>query len=133
MLLGKALSGGFYPISAVLADDAVMLQIKPGEHGSTYGGNPMAAALAKKSLEVLVEEGMIDNSATLGSRMQYKLEELRSNKHVRDVRSRGLMGAIEFKEQERDIAWEFCLKLAAKGLLCKPTHWTTIRYELSQP
>ena len=95
-LIGKALSGGFYPVSAVLSDDAVLGVLKPGEHGSTFGGNPLGAAVARMALRVLVEEGMIENSAKLGA---YFLEELKGIKSdmVREVRGRGLMLAIEFK------------------------------------
>lgn len=113
VVLGKSLSGGFYPISVVLADDEVMLQIKPGEHGSTYGGNPLASALAIKAVEVMREEGMIENAAKMGVKLTAGLEELRKYPVIQDVRSRGLMGAIEFKKSaSKDIAWEFCIKLA---------------------
>lgn len=84
--------------------------------------------MAKKSLEVLIEEEMVENSALLGNRMQYLLEGLKSNPKIEAVRCRGLMGAIQFKDGNKDVAWELCLRLAAKGLLCKPTHATTIRY-----
>ena len=94
VLLGKALSGGFYPISAVLADDEIMLQIKPGEHGSTYGGNPLAASLCIKALEVLQEEKMIENANNLGKVMEKRLLALKKFNNVTQIRSRGLMGAI---------------------------------------
>lgn len=96
VLLGKALSGGFYPISAVLANDWIMNLIKPGEHGSTYGGNPLAASLCIKALEVLLEEKMIENSFKLGNLMNERLNALKKFPFVEAVRSRGLMGAIQF-------------------------------------
>ncbi|CAD8101298.1 unnamed protein product [Paramecium sonneborni] len=127
VLLGKALSGGFYPISAVLADDQIMLQIKPGEHGSTYGGNPLAASLCIKALEVLKEEKMIENAYTLGKIMEKRLNELKKFNNVTQIRNRGLMGAIQFQDGKGDVAWNFCLQLAKQGLLCKPTHKTIMR------
>ncbi|CAD8187126.1 unnamed protein product [Paramecium pentaurelia] len=127
VLLGKALSGGFYPISAVLADDQIMLQIKPGEHGSTYGGNPLAASLCIKALEVLQEEKMIENAYSLGKVMEKRLVQLKKYNNVTQIRSRGLMGAIQFQDGKGDVAWDFCLKLAKEGLLCKPTHKTIMR------
>ncbi|CAD8093840.1 unnamed protein product [Paramecium sonneborni] len=127
VLLGKALSGGFYPISAVLADDQIMLQIKPGEHGSTYGGNPLAASLCIKALEVLKEEKMIENAHNLGKVMEKRLNELKKFNNVTQIRNRGLMGAIQFQDGKGDVAWNFCLQLAKQGLLCKPTHKTIMR------
>eukprot|EP01017_Pseudomicrothorax_dubius_P051060 TRINITY_DN9759_c0_g1_i2.p1 TRINITY_DN9759_c0_g1~~TRINITY_DN9759_c0_g1_i2.p1 ORF type:complete len:419 (+),score=80.04 TRINITY_DN9759_c0_g1_i2:127-1383(+) len=129
LLLGKALSGGFLPVSATLANDNVMLNIKPGEHGSTYGGNPLAMVVAKRAVEVLIEEKMIENSARLG---QVMLDALKTFKYdfIKDVRGRGLFIALEMKEEAKNkiTAWDFCIKLKERGLLAKPTHETTIRF-----
>ncbi|XP_074597418.1 ornithine aminotransferase precursor [Brevipalpus obovatus] len=124
MTLGKALSGGFYPVSAVLANDDVMLVIKPGEHGSTYGGNPLAAKISITALQVLQEEGMIENAAEMGRLMRNLLENLPKNV-VKLVRGRGLMCAIQIQPQYD--AWDVCIKLKDAGLLAKPTHGDVIR------
>lgn len=124
-LVGKALSGGFYPISAVLSNKEVMDVLRPGEHGSTFGGNPLACAIARTALRVLVEEGMIENSATLG---HYFIDALRSlgNPKIKEVRGKGLMIGIEF-HPEVGGARQFSQKLMAEGLLCKETHDHIIR------
>jgi ornithine--oxo-acid transaminase len=124
-LVGKALSGGFYPISAVLSNSEVLSVIKPGEHGSTFGGNPLACAVARMALKVLVEEGMIENSATMGQYFLDGLKSLRSN-IIADVRGRGLMLAVEL-DPDAGGARPFCEKLRGEGLLCKDTHDHTIR------
>jgi ornithine--oxo-acid transaminase len=124
-LVGKALSGGFYPVSAVLSNIEVMDVLKPGEHGSTFGGNPLACATARMALRVLRDEGMIENAAAMGARMQAGLKSIGSQL-VREVRGRGLMLAIEL-HQEAGQARGYCKKLQALGLLCKDTHETTIR------
>jgi ornithine--oxo-acid transaminase len=124
-LIGKALSGGFYPVSAVLSNREVLGVLKPGEHGSTFGGNPLACAVAREALKVLVEEGMIENAAAQGDRLKCGLEDLRSNV-VRDVRGRGLMVAVEL-HPEAGGARAYCQALQGRGLLCKETHDHTIR------
>ncbi len=124
-LIGKALSGGFYPVSAVLSNKEVLGVLKPGEHGSTFGGNPLGCAVARMALKVLVEEGMIENAARQGERLLEGFRGLRSN-IVKDVRGRGLMIAVEL-HPEAGGAREYCQKLQAQGLLCKETHDHTIR------
>jgi len=124
-LIGKALSGGFYPVSAVLSNSEVLGVLKPGEHGSTFGGNPLACAIARAALKVLVEEGMIENAARQGERLLASLRQVASDK-VREVRGRGLMVAVEL-EPEAESARAVCERLQARGLLCKETHAHTIR------
>ena len=123
--VGKALSGGFYPVSGILADSALMNVFQPGDHGSTFGGNPLGAAVAREALRVLTEEGMIENSARLGA---YALERLRAiaSPHVREVRGRGLWIGIELHASAGG-ARRFCEQLAAEGILCKETHTHVIR------
>ena len=124
-LIGKALSGGFYPISAVLSNSEVLGVLKPGEHGSTFGGNPLACAIARAALHVLIEEGMIDNAARQGERLMAQLRRIASPA-VREVRGRGLMIAVEL-HPEAGGARAHCERLQARGLLCKETHEHTIR------
>ncbi len=124
--IGKALSGGFYPISAVLADRAVLGVLKPGEHGSTFGGNPLACAVGRESLRVLVEENMIDNAARMGEYFQDQLAEINSP-HVKEVRGRGLLIGVELKPSAGG-ARRFCEALQAKHILAKETHVNTIRF-----
>ncbi len=124
-LVGKALSGGFYPISAVLSTTEVLGVLKPGQHGSTFGGNPLACAVARTALRVLVEEGMIENAARQGDYFRRGLTDIRSNL-VREVRGRGLMMALEL-EPEAGGARRFCEALRRRGLLAKDTHGDTIR------
>ncbi|WP_064712576.1 ornithine--oxo-acid transaminase [Rhizobium bangladeshense] len=124
-LIGKALSGGFYPVSAVLSNSEVLGVLKPGQHGSTFGGNPLACAVARTALKVLVEEGMIENAAAMGDYLLEGLRSIRSN-IVRDVRGRGLMMAIEL-EPEAGGARQYCHVLKERGLLAKDTHDHTIR------
>ena len=124
-LLGKALSGGFYPVSAVLSNEEVLGVLKPGEHGSTFGGNPLAAAVARAALRVLVDEGMIENSAQLGSYFLERLGAIRSDK-IKDVRGRGLMLAVELKP-DAGPARAVVLALKDRGILAKDTHGSTIR------
>lgn len=126
LLLGKALSGGTFPVSAVLADDEVMLTIKPGEHGSTFGGSPLASAVAKRSLEVLVEEKMAENAATMGAVFRDGLKKINSP-YVSIIRGKGLMNAIVIKHQNHDAAWKLCEIFKENGLLAKPTHGDKIR------
>ncbi len=127
LILGKALSGGTLPISAVLADDIVMMQIKPGEHGSTYGGNPLACAVAMKSLEVLKSEKMAENAAAMGALLRAELEKLNSPL-IKLVRGRGLLNAIVIDHKDPEVSWELCLHLRDLGLLAKPTHGDKIRF-----
>ena len=124
-LIGKALSGGFYPVSAVLSNSEVLGVLKPGEHGSTFGGNPLACAIARAALKVLVEEGMIENAEKMGARFQAALKDLRSN-IVKEVRGRGLMIAVEL-QAEAGGARLYCEALKERGVLCKETHANTIR------
>ncbi|NEK35350.1 ornithine--oxo-acid transaminase [Rhizobium leguminosarum] len=124
-LIGKALSGGFYPVSAVLSNSEVLGVLKPGQHGSTFGGNPLACAVARAALKVLTEEGMIENAAVMGDYFLEGLRSIRSN-IVRDVRGRGLMMAIEL-EPEAGGARQYCHALKERGLLAKDTHDHTIR------
>ncbi len=124
-LIGKALSGGFYPVSAVLSNKEVLGVLKPGEHGSTFGGNPLACAVARMALKVLVEEGMIENAARQGERMMAGLRQIAGGA-VREVRGRGLMIAVEL-DPAAGGARPYCQALQARGLLCKETHDHTIR------
>ena len=124
-LVGKALSGGFYPVSAVLSNDAVLGVLKPGEHGSTFGGNPLACAVARAALKVLVEEDMIGNAQRVGDRLQASLAGIRHDA-IKDVRGRGLMLAVEL-HAEAGGARRVCENLQRRGLLCKETHEHTIR------
>jgi ornithine--oxo-acid transaminase len=127
LILGKALSGGTLPISAVLADDEIMLTIKPGEHGSTYGGNPLACKVAITALSVLKEESMSENAQLQGELFRNELKKLNSP-HVSVVRGKGLLNAIVIKHHKPEAAWELCLALKENGLLAKPTHGDKIRF-----
>ncbi len=124
-LLGKALSGGFYPVSAVLSNNAVLGTLKPGQHGSTFGGNPLACAVARAALRVLVEEGMIENAALQGARFLAGLNAIRADT-IREVRGRGLMLAVELHPEAGD-ARQYCEALQSRGILAKDTHKHTIR------
>lgn len=124
VLLGKALSGGYYPVSAVLADDEVMLTLRPGQHGSTYGGNPLGCKVAMAALQCLQEEKMVENAATLGELMMAELKKLPSDV-VKLVRGKGLFCAVVI--HPKFDAWEVCLRLRDNGLLAKPTHGDKIR------
>ncbi|QMV00648.1 ornithine--oxo-acid transaminase [Devosia sp. D6-9] len=125
-LIGKALSGGFYPVSAVLSNSEVLGVLKPGQHGSTFGGNPLACAVARMAVRVLHEEGMIENAAVMGARFKSGLQSMRSNL-VKDVRGRGLMLAVELIP-EAGGARQVCEALQAHGILAKDTHGDTIRF-----
>jgi len=127
LILGKALSGGTIPVSAVLCNDDIMLTIKPGEHGSTYGGNPLACAVAIASLEVLKEENMAENAAELGA---YFRNELIAFQHpnIVLVRGKGLLNAIQIQHANPDAAWDLCMNMMQHGLLAKPTHGDKIRF-----
>ncbi len=125
-LVGKALSGGFYPVSAVLSNTEVMSVLRPGEHGSTFGGNPLACAVARVALKVLIEEGMIENAAAMGAYFMDGLRQIK-NPLIKEVRGKGLMIGVEFLP-EAGGARQYCEMLMGKGLLCKETHEHTIRF-----
>jgi ornithine--oxo-acid transaminase len=127
LILGKALSGGTIPVAAVLADDIIMLQIKPGEHGSTYGGNPLACAVAMKALEVIKSEKMVENSFKMGEILRAELANLNSP-FIASIRGRGLLNAIVIKHDNPEAAWDLCLYLKELGILAKPTHGDKIRF-----
>ncbi len=127
IILGKALSGGVLPVSAVLADDEIMLTIKPGEHGSTYGGNPLACKVAMAALSVLKDENMAANAEAMGSFFRDELKKLNST-HIQLVRGRGLLNAIVIKHSNPEAAWDLCISLKENGLLAKPTHGDKIRF-----
>lgn len=124
-LIGKALSGGFYPVSAVLSNSEVLGVLQPGQHGSTFGGNPLACAVAREALKVLIEEGMIENAERMGAYFMEGLRSIRSNV-IRDVRGRGLMMAVEL-EPEAGGARKYCYAMKDRGILAKDTHVNTIR------
>jgi ornithine--oxo-acid transaminase len=127
LILGKALSGGTMPVSAVLCNNHIMLNIKPGEHGSTYGGNPLACAVAMEALQVLLDEKLAENANELGKLLRDELKNLNSPL-IADVRGKGLLNAIVIKNIPGKDAWSVCLKLAENGLLAKPTHGDIIRF-----
>ncbi len=127
LILGKALSGGVLPVSAVLANDNIMLNIKPGEHGSTYGGNPLACKVAMAALDVLVEEKLDENAFELGNILRQELNNI-NTPFIKEVRGKGLLNAIEVEAENEETAWNFCLKLKENGLLAKPTHGDKIRF-----
>jgi ornithine--oxo-acid transaminase len=126
LILGKALSGGTLPVSAVLADDEIMLTIKPGDHGSTYGGNPLACNVAIAALKVLKEEKLADNAASAGEYFRKELNQLKSP-FIKTVRGKGLLNAIVIEHKDPEAAWNLCLALKENGLLAKPTHGDIIR------
>jgi ornithine--oxo-acid transaminase len=129
LILGKALSGGTLPVSAVLADDEVMLTIKPGEHGSTFGGNPLACAVAIASLQVLLEENLSDNAHRMGKIFRTRMEEIAMKSGlIKAVRGKGLLNAVDIKPTGNTTAWEVCLDMKKNGLLAKPTREHTIRF-----
>jgi ornithine--oxo-acid transaminase len=127
LVLGKALSGGTIPVSAVLCNDDIMLNIKPGEHGSTYGGNPLACKVATVALEVLRNENLSDHAETLGEYFRKSLREL-NHPTIQLVRGKGLLNAIVIHHANPEAAWELCLLMMGKGLLAKPTHGDKIRF-----
>ncbi len=128
LILGKALSGGIIPVSAVLADDEIMLTIKPGEHGSTYGGNPLACAVALAAMDVLIDEKLAENAFHLGNILRIELNKL-NPELVKAVRGKGLLNAIIVDENYNGKnAWDFCIELKQNGLLAKPTHGDKIRF-----
>ena len=127
LILGKALSGGVLPISAVLCNDEIMMTIKAGEHGSTYGGNPLACKVAIAALEVLKNEKLTENAAAMGALLRTELQKLYSP-FIETVRGKGLLNAIVIKHHNPEAAWELCLALKENGLLAKPTHGDKIRF-----
>jgi ornithine--oxo-acid transaminase len=127
LILGKALSGGVMPVSAVLADDEIMLTIKPGEHGSTYAGNPLACALAITALSVLKEENMTENADEMGRYFRNGISSFKSP-FIETVRGKGLLNAIVIQQTRPDAAWDLCMELKENGLLAKPTHGNKIRF-----
>lgn len=130
LILGKALSGGVFPVSAVLADDEIMMTIKPGEHGSTFGGNPLACAIAMAALEVIQDEGLAENAMRLGKIFRKRMNDMiEKTDLVTLVRGKGLLNAIVINDSEESkTAWNICLKLRDNGLLAKPTHGNIIRF-----
>lgn len=130
LILGKALSGGLYPVSAVLADDEIMLTIRPGEHGSTYGGNPLACATAMAALEVIQKENLAENAQRLGEVFRTQLHRLKSEfPIIKTIRGKGLLNAIELDDDpESQTAWDLCIRMMQNGLLAKPTHGNIIRF-----
>jgi ornithine--oxo-acid transaminase len=127
LILGKALSGGTMPVSAVLCNDHIMLNIKPGEHGSTYGGNPLSCAVAMEALQVLLDENLAQNAYELGEFLRNELSKINSPL-ISKIRGKGLLNAIVIKNIPGKDAWNVCLKLAENGLLAKPTHGDIIRF-----
>jgi ornithine--oxo-acid transaminase len=127
LILGKALSGGVLPVSAVLCDDHIMMNIKPGEHGSTYGGNPLACAVAMEALKVLKEENMAENAEVMGSLFRKELATIASP-YIKIIRGKGLLNAIVIEHSDKEAAWQLCLLLKENGLLAKPTHGDKIRF-----
>ena len=127
LILGKALSGGTLPVSAVLCDDEIMLNIQPGEHGSTYGGNPLACAVAIAALQVLKDENMAANAEAMGIVLREELAKLNSP-FITTIRGKGLLNAIVIKHENPEASWDFCLALKELGLLAKPTHGDKIRF-----
>ena len=130
LILGKALSAGVLPVSAVLADDEVMMCIKPGEHGSTYGGNPLACVVAKSALEVIHEDNLVENALSRGQQFRDRLEKFKGkNDLVKLVRGKGLLNAVVINDKEdSSTAWDICLKMKDNGLIAKPTHGNIIRF-----
>lgn len=129
LILGKAISGGVLPVSAVLASDEIMLTIRPGEHGSTYGGNPLACAVAEEALQVVIDENLAENALKLGEIFRAGLEDIAKRTGIiKLVRGKGLLNAIVVdSSEESDLAWDICLKFKENGLLAKPTHGNKIR------
>jgi ornithine--oxo-acid transaminase len=130
LILGKALSGGVLPVSVVLADDAIMMVLKPGEHGSTFGGNPMAATVVMEALQVILDEKLAENAEKLGEVFRDRMKALMVKTNlVTQVRGKGLLNAVVINDTpESSTAWDLCIKLAKGGLLAKPTHGNIIRF-----
>ena len=130
LILGKALSGGVFPVSAVLADDEIMLTIRPGEHGSTFGGNPLACRVAMAALEVAIEENLADNAQKMGEIFRRELSDFSKQYNIiKIVRGKGLLNAVVINDPEQsNMAWDICVRLKKNGLLAKPTHGNIIRF-----
>jgi ornithine--oxo-acid transaminase len=131
LILGKALSGGTYPVSAVLCRDEIMLTIKPGEHGSTYGGNPLACAVTMAALQVVKDENLAENAEAMGQLFRERMTQLKNQRPdlITEVRGKGLLNAIEINDtEESETAWNLCMAFKEKGLLAKPTHGNKIRF-----
>lgn len=130
LILGKALSGGCYPVSAVLANDDVMLCLKPGEHGSTFGGNPLACAIAMAALEVIKDENLAENADKMGKIFRERMNNLMQKypQKIKAVRGKGLLNALDIAEKDGKTAWDLCISFKEKGLLAKPTHGDKIRF-----
>jgi len=127
LILGKALSGGTMPVSAILSSHEIMLTIKPGEHGSTYGGNPLACKVAKESLQVLLDEKLTENAEALGEIFRSALNKIKSPL-IAEIRGKGLLNAMVIQAEDKDAAWKICLIMMEHGLLAKPTHGDKIRF-----
>ena len=130
LILGKAVSGGAYPVSAVLANDEIMNVIKPGQHGSTYGGNPLACAVAMEAMQVVLDEKLADNAEKLGQLFRSEINKLIQDFPLfKSVRGKGLLNAILINDTpDSETAWNFCVKMMENGLLAKPTHGNIIRF-----
>jgi ornithine--oxo-acid transaminase len=126
LILGKALSGGTMPVSAVLAANEIMDTIKPGEHGSTYGGNPLACRVAIESLKVIQDENLVQNTEEMGNYFRAAIRNFNSP-HIKKIRGKGLLNAIIIQHNDKEAAWKLCLELMKNGLLAKPTHGDKIR------
>ena len=127
LILGKALGGGVFPVSCVLADDEIMLTIKPGEHGSTFGGNPIAAKVSMAALEVIKEENLMEKAEYLGKIFREEMNKIKSDM-IEKVRGKGLLNAVIIKPKNGKQAWDVCLKMRDLGVLAKPTHTHIIRF-----
>jgi ornithine--oxo-acid transaminase len=127
LILGKAISGGVVPVSCVLADDEIMLTIKPGEHGSTYGGNPLACKVSIAALEVIKNENLVENAAKMGEIFRSEMRGIKSDM-IELVRGKGLLNAVVIRNKPGKTAWDVCLAMADKGVLAKPTHGNIIRF-----
>jgi len=127
LILGKALSGGVLPVSAVLCNNEIMMTIKPGEHGSTYGGNPLACAVAIAALNVLKDEKMAENAQAMGKLFRSALHKIESP-FIKTIRGKGLLNAIVIEHKNKDAAWDLCMEMKQNGLLAKPTHGDKIRF-----
>ena len=126
VIIGKALSGGCYPVSAVLSNKEVLSVFNPGDHGSTFGGNPLGAAIARESIKVIVEEKLVEKSFELGNYFRKRLKEINSS-HVKEIRGKGLFIGVELKPEAKG-ARRFCEALKEEGILCKETHENVIRF-----
>lgn len=127
LILGKAISGGMYPVSCVLADDEIMLTIKPGEHGSTYGGNPVAAKVAMAAIDVIIDEKLAENAEIMGKIFRIEMKAIQSDM-IENVRGKGLLNAVVVQPKNGKTAWDVCLRLKDNGLIAKPTHENIIRF-----